>query len=243
MWAGHTGRIKTCFSVLAQACFSSSTRMGGRLQASPGAKSVRATGFRTTSERSDLGMSSSTQPTPGEQGATYAQRLREALRHSGKSRRQLASAIGVTEQAVANVYNGGPRTYFMANNSAEAAAFLGVDHYWLATGKGQMCGRRDWPFENVQLVEVQQLSEAERLQLEGGMRVLLAQMWRARNPDEPDLYRKATTLPAHGPLQEVPPELRALRERQRQLEDAARRTKQPNGAADATPKPSKTRRA
>lgn len=66
--------------------------------------------------------------------ATYAGRLRAALQQAGKRRRQLAAALGITEQSVAYVYHGTGR--FNAENSAEAAAFLGVEHYWLATGKG-----------------------------------------------------------------------------------------------------------
>lgn len=156
---------------------------------------------------------------------TYAERLLDALKAAGKSRRQLALAIGVSEQAVGNIVNGGPNTFFMAKNSAEAAAFLGVEHYWLATGKGPRQARAsDWPLKHVQLHEVTQLSEPERLQLEGGMRMLLTQLWNARHPDgagEP--YKIAATLPAHsGSLAEVPPELRALAERQRQLEEAVR---------------------
>jgi transcriptional regulator with XRE-family HTH domain len=69
--------------------------------------------------------------------ATYAGRLRAALQQAGKSRRQLAAALGVSEQSVAYVYHGSDGVgRFNAENSAEAAAFLGVEHYWLATGKG-----------------------------------------------------------------------------------------------------------
>jgi transcriptional regulator with XRE-family HTH domain len=155
---------------------------------------------------------------------TYGERLLEALKHAGKSRRQLAQALGITEQAVGNIVNGGPQStrYFMANNSAEAAAFLGVDHYWLATGKGKMVGASAWPFANVQLHEIQDLQVPERLQLEGAMRMMLTQLWHTRNPGQPSPYKSTAVLSARGPVEEAPADLRALAQRQRQLEDAVR---------------------
>lgn len=154
---------------------------------------------------------------------TYGQRLLTALRWAGKKRRELANALGITEQAVGNIVNGNERTFFMANNSAEAAAFLGVDHYWLATGKGEMIPRAsDWPFEHVPLAEVRELADNERLQLEGAMRIVLSQLWQSRHPGEAEPYRSSLTLAARGPVEENPPDLRALAERQKQLEQAVR---------------------
>jgi transcriptional regulator with XRE-family HTH domain len=154
---------------------------------------------------------------------TYGRRLLDALTAAGKTRRQLANALGITEQAVGNIVNGGAKTFFMANNSAEAAAFLGVDHYWLATGKGEREPRgSDWPFPNVSLDEVRALGDSERLQLEGAMRMVLSILWQARHPGEVDPYKITTTLPGRGPADAQPADLKALEERQRALEQAVR---------------------
>lgn len=156
---------------------------------------------------------------------TYGQRLLEALKAAGKSRRQLATALGITEQAVGNIINGKETTFFMANNSAEAAAFLDVDHYWLATGKGQMELRgTDWPFKSVALGEVRELNEVEVLQLEGALRMMLTHLFQHRHGSDGNdpAYKVVGTLSGRGPVEEVPPDLRALAERQRQLEEAVR---------------------
>lgn len=173
--------------------------------------------------------------------STYGERLLDALKAAGKSRRQLALALGITEQAVGNIVNGGPTTFFTARNSAEAAAFLGVEHYWLATGKGPRKPRAsDWPFRHVELSEVAQLDDSQRLQLEGGMRLMLTQLWKDRHPDAAEPYKLVATLGAQGPIEEVPPELRALAERARALEAAMRTAADTmRVAVDGTPPPTK----
>jgi len=153
---------------------------------------------------------------------SYAERLLDAMNAAGLNRRKLALAIGISEQAVGNVINGGANTSFIAKNSAEAAKVLGVEHYWLATGKGPRLAGDSWPFKNVQFSEVAQLTEPERLQLEGAMRLMLSQLWRDRHGG-PDPHRGDDNLPAPmEPLSEVPPEFKALAERQRILEEAMR---------------------
>ena len=68
---------------------------------------------------------------------SYGARLKEALTHAKRSRRELAGAIEQTVQSIGMVINGkADRLSTVA--SAKAAAFLRVDHNWLATGKGSM---------------------------------------------------------------------------------------------------------
>lgn len=71
---------------------------------------------------------------------TYAKRLQKALNASGKTRKELASAIDATVQAVGMILTsaGGVDRSLSAENSAKAARFLRVDGHWLATGEGDM---------------------------------------------------------------------------------------------------------
>lgn len=68
---------------------------------------------------------------------SYGQRLKTALDHSGKGRKELAEAIGRSVQAVGDVINGKSKA-FTAENNAKAAEFLKVNSFWLATGEGPM---------------------------------------------------------------------------------------------------------
>jgi transcriptional regulator with XRE-family HTH domain len=71
--------------------------------------------------------------------AEYGDRLAEAIRLSKipekEARAKLAAKLGVSVQAVGQVL-GGTTKALTAENSAKAARFLNVDHYWLATGEG-----------------------------------------------------------------------------------------------------------
>lgn len=69
--------------------------------------------------------------------STYGERLGQAMRFAKKERKDLAHAIGTTVQAVGAVING-KTTAFTTENNANAAAFLKINAYWLATGKGEM---------------------------------------------------------------------------------------------------------
>lgn len=71
---------------------------------------------------------------------TYGKRLDKALGAAGKSRKELAAQLGCSPQAVGMVITGaGKQERFLSvENHAEAARFLRVDSYWLATGKGEM---------------------------------------------------------------------------------------------------------
>jgi len=67
---------------------------------------------------------------------TYGDRLEQALEFAGRSRKDLCAAIGVTQQALGQVISGKTKA-LTSENSARAARFLRVNHYWLATGEGQ----------------------------------------------------------------------------------------------------------
>lgn len=71
---------------------------------------------------------------------TYGRRLDEALTHAGKSRRALADVLGCTPQAIGIVINwvGEKDRKLETEAHARCAKFLKVDHYWLATGEGEM---------------------------------------------------------------------------------------------------------
>lgn len=67
---------------------------------------------------------------------TYGERLEEALRIAGRERKELCAAIDITLQALGQVISGKTKA-LTAANSARAARFLKVDHFWLATGEGE----------------------------------------------------------------------------------------------------------
>lgn len=67
----------------------------------------------------------------------FAERLREALRVSGKKRKQLAEHLGVTQSTITQAVNG-QTAALSAANSARAAEFCRVEALWLATGEGPM---------------------------------------------------------------------------------------------------------
>jgi phage repressor protein C with HTH and peptisase S24 domain len=65
----------------------------------------------------------------------YASRLREAMTDAGVSTSALASALGISYQAVKKVLDGSTTAFTAANNAA-AAKVLQVRSDWLATGMG-----------------------------------------------------------------------------------------------------------
>ena len=67
----------------------------------------------------------------------YSDRLKAALERAGVKTQALATALGVSYQAVKKVLDGGSRA-FTAENNAKAARFLNVPADWLATGDGSM---------------------------------------------------------------------------------------------------------
>lgn len=80
----------------------------------------------------------------------YARRLSLAMGAGGErpttqAMKDLASALGVTYQAVAKLWSDSSKAFTAYNNSI-AAEHLQVDPDWLATGKGTMRSAKVWPF-------------------------------------------------------------------------------------------------
>lgn len=70
----------------------------------------------------------------------YGLRLKQAMKLAQlperEGRAKLAEALSISVQAVGMVINGKTKA-FAAEQSARAARFLEVDHFWLATGEGE----------------------------------------------------------------------------------------------------------
>lgn len=67
----------------------------------------------------------------------FAERLQAAMGRANASPKAVASALGVSVQAISQTLSGATRA-LTAENCAKAARFLQVDLYWLATGLGDM---------------------------------------------------------------------------------------------------------
>jgi transcriptional regulator with XRE-family HTH domain len=69
----------------------------------------------------------------------YGDRLQDALNRAGRTRKQLAAAVGVSPQAVGMVINGvgGAERKLSAVNNEKAAAYLGISRLWLLTGENE----------------------------------------------------------------------------------------------------------
>lgn len=108
---------------------------------------------------------------------TYGERLDVALSRSGKDRAQLSQGIGVSVQAIGQVIAGKTKA-LTAENSARAAKFLGVDHYWLATGEGDIgssSANQEWPFVGLSKTEWQSIPKEDQEEV-----ISLAKMKAAR---------------------------------------------------------------
>lgn len=95
----------------------------------------------------------------------YGERLGYAIKLAGSSRRLLAQAVGLTEQAIGQCIRG-ETEFLKVEGSARAAAFLGVNHWWLATGEGEPQQDEGWPFNlftrsDYALLTQQQRDDAE----------------------------------------------------------------------------------
>lgn len=77
---------------------------------------------------------------------TYGERLDEAIKMAGSSRKAVAEATGLTVQAIGQCIRG-ETEFLKVDSSARAAELLDVDHFWLATGAGKARPDRAWPFE------------------------------------------------------------------------------------------------
>ena len=65
--------------------------------------------------------------------------MHDALNRAGRTRKQLAAALGVSPQAVGMVLNGsgGVERKLSAVNNEKAAAYLGISRLWLLTGENE----------------------------------------------------------------------------------------------------------
>lgn len=122
--------------------------------------------------------------------AEYKDRLQQAMTLRSVEKQELANAIGISYQAVRKVLLGLSGAFTAANN-AKAASFLHVNPDWLAADIGSMELPSDaasaeeravvestqtWPFSPDLLDQVLALDDRERLQLEGALRLALAQI-------------------------------------------------------------------
>lgn len=65
----------------------------------------------------------------------YASRFTSAMRQAGKTEHDVATALGITYQAVKKVMSGTTKM-LRADNNVAAARLFGVNSEWLATGRG-----------------------------------------------------------------------------------------------------------
>lgn len=120
---------------------------------------------------------------------SYAERLTRALDHAGKSRAELARAIGVSPQAIGGLMSGATKA-LTAENNFKAARALGVSAYWLATGEGtesdgDSAGPEGWPFRRIDHAKVKALSPARLAELETAVLIAAGHLGLdVRGPDD-----------------------------------------------------------
>lgn len=124
----------------------------------------------------------------------YKDRLQRAMNLRGVGKQELADAIGISYQAVRKAVLGLSGA-FNAENNAKAAAHLRVSPDWLAANIGDMetgaapvtqtdaqsAFSSSWPFSPDLLSQVLALDEAGRQQVEGALRLVLAQLQAGTN--------------------------------------------------------------
>jgi transcriptional regulator with XRE-family HTH domain len=99
---------------------------------------------------------------------TFQERLQAAIARANATPKTLASALGVSVQAVGQVLSGSTRA-LTAENCVRAALFLGVRTEWLAAGLGDMALEKAEqemslsPQERDLIVALRVLPETERL--------------------------------------------------------------------------------
>ena len=91
----------------------------------------------------------------------YWERLSAALAHAQSNLKQLQEYLGVSYQAMKKLEDGKTKS-LSAQNSAQAAKFLGVDSHWLATGEGEMLITKQAPFGNTSNQSPLQLPDGAR---------------------------------------------------------------------------------
>jgi transcriptional regulator with XRE-family HTH domain len=99
---------------------------------------------------------------------TYGKRLEEAIKIAGSSRAKVATAAGLTVQAIGQCIRG-ETEFLKVDGSARAAAFLDVDHFWLATGEGKPRPDRAWPFELILPSQYKQIDADFKRHLENDL--------------------------------------------------------------------------
>jgi transcriptional regulator with XRE-family HTH domain len=97
---------------------------------------------------------------------SFGDRLDLAITERKSSRAALATALGVTQQAISLVITGDTKA-MNAGNAAKTARFLGVDYLWLATGEGVMEPQQSWPIKRVPIERFLSLSPADQAYVEG----------------------------------------------------------------------------
>jgi hypothetical protein len=86
----------------------------------------------------------------------YTTRLETALRLAGKSWKELEDHLGISYQALKKLQDRKTKS-LTAENSAQAARFCQVDHFWLATGQGTPKPEGVWPFALISPEQYSQL--------------------------------------------------------------------------------------
>jgi hypothetical protein len=128
----------------------------------------------------------------------FRERLSAAMEHAGVASGDLAAFLKISPQALRKIEVGTSKS-LSAENCAKAARHLRVDHYWLATGEGEMAPRLTcniekpvhtetayavhdtgplnqwpaWPFQTVPPVDYARLTERQKGVVEGYARALI----------------------------------------------------------------------
>jgi hypothetical protein len=128
---------------------------------------------------------------------TYGKRLDAALKHAKKSRKELADVLGCTPQAIGIVINwaGENDRKLETESHSEAAHFLKVSDYWLATGKGDMELPSNQPLAPVDTAQSAMKTVATLEQITETLAGYLMQMDDDGRDDAGDVLRKLAHKP------------------------------------------------
>lgn len=130
----------------------------------------------------------------------YWDRLEAALKHAGKSLKDLQLHLKVSYQAMKKVQDGKTKA-LTAENNAHAARFLSIDSYWLATGEGKMisdavhdnskqylqtpCNEAlEWPFITISPAEYSSLTDLQKGLIEGYTKRLVEEATHNKSPNK-----------------------------------------------------------
>ena len=103
---------------------------------------------------------------------SYGDRLDQAIRLARSSRAAVATATGVSVQAIGQVIRG-ETVALTAENSARAAKELRVDHHWLATGEGSPTPKANCPFSQELIEKLNAMSTEDLIRHENAVRAIL----------------------------------------------------------------------